>query len=43
MPLEEVYNAMFSKELKSFGAFLDSLNRRPEQVQERMTIEDEAF
>jgi hypothetical protein len=43
MPLEEVYNAMFSKELKSFGAFLDSLNRRPEQVQERMAIEDEAF
>ena len=43
MPLEEAYNAMFSKELKSFGAFLDSLNRRPEQAQERIAIEDEAF
>ena len=43
MPLEEAYNTLFSKELKSFGAFLDSLNRRPEQVQERMAIEDEAF
>ena len=43
MPLEEAYNAMFSKELKSFGAFLDSLNRRPEQAQERLALEDEAF
>ena len=43
MPLEEAYNALFSKELKSFGAFLDSLNLRPEQAQERMAIEDEAL
>ena len=43
MPLEEAYNTLFSKELKSFDAFLDSLNRRPEQVQERVAIEDEAF
>ena len=43
MPLEEAYNTLFSKELKSFDAFLDSLNRRPEQMQERVAIEDEAF
>ena len=43
MPAEEAYNALFSKELKSFGAFLDSLNLRPEQAQERMAIEDDAF
>ena len=43
MPFEEAYSTLFSKEMKSFGAFLDSLNRRPEQAQEQMAIEDEAF
>ena len=43
MPLEEAYATLLTKELKSFGAFLDSLNQRPEQVQERMALEDEVF
>ena len=43
MSFEAAYTTLLAKELKSYGAFLESLSRRPEQTTDAMALEDEAF